>query len=318
MIAKTNKKSVFEKDISSVPNKHKPYFEVDENNKITSYKREIRIDTAFLKARLTSDEYDNLLDHLEGSLTPYPMNEVKASGYVVHSLVFDLTEVFGVYIKLMPYEQINAEIQLHAKFTNNLQGNSSYILDILNTPKWFITRMDIATDYTTPFNTSAYLRRNGNQKQVNFDTSSWAGSTSNPHKKAVDSHYDRAKKDESNDSSFTNRFEVKLFFKESDNMTFANLNHALIVERLSKEMFIPCLTYSNFRDKQVNTNRGEKDFIDLIKRSKEADKENYIKLHLSDSQWKTFRNHFKACRDDIEKLYIDKRNEIYDFLLAHH
>ena len=60
MTTKTNKKSVIGKDISKVPNRYKLYFEVDENNIITSYKRTIRIDKAFLKARLTAEELEEI------------------------------------------------------------------------------------------------------------------------------------------------------------------------------------------------------------------------------------------------------------------
>ncbi|MGE7927588.1 hypothetical protein [Lysinibacillus xylanilyticus] len=228
----------------------------------------------------------------------------------------DLREQFGVYIKLQPFiTGVNAEIQLHSKFTTNLIGNSPIILDILNNPKWFIVRLDVATDYTTPFNTSAYLRRNGNQKQTNYDTSSWAGSTGNPNKTACDSHYDRKVEDELIESNFTNRFEVKLFFKEADNMTLSNLNHSTLVQRLQKEMFIPCLTYSYFNYKQVKTNRGDKAYIYLINQAKKAQNENAIRLLLTKSQWTTFRKHFKACRDDIEQAYLESSHIMYDFLL---
>lgn len=90
------------------------------------------------------------------------------------------------------------------------------------------------------------------------------------------------------------------------------------MERLKAEMFIPCLTYSNFHNKQVKTNRGQKQYLDLIKSSKEADNENYMKLLLSKSTYQTFRNQFKACRDDLEWVYIENSHMIYDFLLAHH
>mgnify|MGYP003514138791 CR=1 FL=1 len=209
-------------------------------------------------------------------------------------------------------------MQLHSKLTTTLTGNSPIILDVLNNPKWFIVRLDISTDYVTPFNTSAYLRTHGNKKQENFDTSSWAGSTANPNKKACDSHYDRLAEDDTLETNFTNRFEVKLFFKEADNMTFGNLNHSLIVQRLQKEMFIPCLTYSYFNDKSVKTNRGNKSYIDLIKQAKQADNENAIRLLLSDNQWKTFRKRFKESRDDIEQAYLDVSYFIYDFLLPYH
>lgn len=298
-----------------IPNKHKAYFEVDDNNIITSYKRQICIDRAELKARLSIDEINDLLTEFK----PYKKEEVQSNGFTIIWYVIDLKEHFGVYIKLQPYNKgINAVIHLHSKFTNNLNGNSSIILNVLNNPKWFITRLDIATDYTTPFNNSAFLRRNGNQKQENYDTSSWAGSTANPNKTAVNSHYDRKAKDRFIESNFTNRFEVKMYFKEKDNMTFAKLNHKLIIQRLQKEMFIPCLTYSHFYNKKVKTNRGQKEYIDLIKHAKKVKNENYLKLHLSDNTYQTFRNHFKSCRDDIEQLYMDKSHLIYDFLLEHH
>jgi len=308
-----NKNSVIGKDISSVPNKHKPYFEVDANNTITSYKRQICIDRVELKAMLSSDEIEDLL----AGFNYHVEQKVQPNGFTIIRNIIDLREYYGVYIKIQPYNKgVNAEIQLHSKFTNNLQGNSSVIIDILKNPKWFITRLDIATDYTTPFNNSAYLRRNGNQKQKNFSTSSWSGSTANPNKTAVNSHYDRKVEDKSLDSNSTNRFEVKMYFKERDNMTFANLNHALIIERLKAELFIPCLKYSNFHEKKVKTNKGQKDFIDLIKLSKGADNENYVRLLLTNSQWQTYRSHFKACRDEIENLYVGEKNMIYDFLLA--
>lgn len=296
-----------------IPNKHKTYFEVDDNNIVTSYKRQICIDRAELKGRLSKDEINDLLDKFKS----YKKQEVQSNGYIIIWYVIDLREKFGVYIKLRPYKKgVNAELQLHSKFTNNLKGNSSIILTVLNNPKWFITRMDIAIDYTTPFTNSAFLRRNGNQKQENYDTSSWAGSTANPNKTAVTSHYDRAKKDGAIEGNFNNRFEVKLFFKEKDNLTFSNLNHRTIMERLQAEMFIPCLTYSNLHEKEVKTNRGQKQLIDLIRRSKEAKNENYVKLHLSKGSYQTFRNHFKACRDDIEQLYVENSHKIYDFLLS--
>ncbi|QNK86404.1 hypothetical protein H7992_14165 [Sporosarcina sp. resist] len=316
MIALTNKKTAIGKEFSFIPNRHKPYFEIDENNEITSYKREICIDRVELKARLTEDDIEELTSmfryHIE--------HDVKPNGYDLITYVMDLSEQFGVYIRIQPFIQskVNAKIQLQSKFTNNLQGNSPHMLDLLNRHKWFITRLDVAFDYTTPFNTSAYLRRHGGQKQTNFDTSSWAGSMGNYKRTANDSHYDRKAENELLDSPFINRFEVKFNFLESDNMTFSNLNHTLIANRLLAELFIPCLTYSYFHEQKVKTNRGQKEFIDLIKRSKEADNENYVKLLLSDSQWRTYRSHFKACRDDIEDWYLHNSHVIYDFLLAHH
>ncbi|MGE7999390.1 hypothetical protein ACQKOF_12025 [Lysinibacillus sp. NPDC093190] len=101
-------------------------------------------------------------------------------------------------------------------------------------------------------------------------------------------------------------------------MKFSNLNNRIIMERLQKEMFIPCLTFSFFHERTVETNRGSKEYIDLIRKAKGADNENSIKLLLTDAQWKTFRKHFKACRDDIEWAYIENSHLIYDFLLAHH
>lgn len=312
MTTKTNKKSVIGKGISKVPNRHKSYFEVDENNLITSYKRITRIDKAILKARLTAEE----LEEITHSFSYRVEKQTQGNDFVRTNFIVDLTEQFGVYIKLQPYSNsVNAEIQLHSKFTNNLEGNSSIILDILNNPKWFIIRLDIATDYTTPYNTSAYLRRHGNQTQTNFDTSSWSGSMGNPNKKACDSHYDRLAEDETLETNFINRFEVKLFFKEADNMTLGDLNHNLIVQRLQKELFIPCLTYSYFHEKKVKTNRGNKAYIDLIRQVKEADSENSIKLLLTKSQWTTFRKHFKTCRDDIEQAYLETSHVMYDFLL---
>lgn len=312
MTAATNKKTATGKRISFIPNRHKPYFEVYDDNRITSYKREICIDRAELKARLSQEEFDDLT-----STFRYHIEKKKQSnGFVLISYIMDLREDFGVYIKLKPYNKgINAEIQLHSKFTNNLQGNSPYILNLLNRHRWLITRLDVATDYTTPFNNSACLKRHGSQKQENYETSLWIGSTANSDKTAVNSSYDRKAKDSSLDSSFTNRFEVKMFFKEEDAMIFANLNHRVIVNRLQAETFIPCLTYSIFHEKQVKTNRGQKDFITLIKRSKELKNDNYVRLLLTDAQWKTFRSHFKACRDDIEDLYLHNSHEIYDFLL---
>lgn len=73
---------------------------------------------------------------------------------------------------------------------------------------------------------------------------------------ANDSHYDRKTEDESLDSPFINRFEVKFNLLESDNMTFSNFNHSLIANRLQAEMFIPCLTYSYFHEQKVKTNRS--------------------------------------------------------------
>jgi len=318
MTAATNKKTATGKKFSLIPNRHKPYFEVDDDNKVTSYRREICIDRVELRARLSQEEFDGLLDHLEGTFESHSMVEKKKSGYILHCLVFDLSREFGIYIKLMPHEKINAEIQLQSKFTNNLQGNSPYILDLLNHHGWFITRLDVATDYTTPFKNSACLKRHGNQTQKNFETSSWIGSTANSKKKAVNSSYDRKVKDASLVSSFTNRFEVKMFFKEEDAMTFANLNHRIIANRLLAELFIPCLTYSYFHERKVKTNRGQREYIDLIKGSKQSKNDNYVKLLLTEAQWKTFRSHFKACRDDIEDLYLHNSHEIYDFLLAHH
>lgn len=312
----SNKKSVIGKHNKVIPNKHKTYFEVDDNNKVTSYKRQICIDRAELKGRLSKDEINDLLDKFKS----YKKEEVQSNGYIIIWYVIDLREKFGVYIKLRPYKKsVNAQIQLHSKFTNNLNGNTSIILNVLNNHKWFITRLDIAIDYTTPFTNSAFLKRNGNQKQENYATSSWAGSTANPNKTAVTSHYDRKAKDKEIESKFINRFEVKLFFNEVDNMTFCNLNHRLIMQRLQKEMFIPCLTYSNFDEKKVKTNREQKKgYIELIKRAKEADNENYLKLHVSPSTYQTFRNHFKACRDDLEWIYIENSHLIFDFLLEQH
>jgi hypothetical protein len=310
--APTNKKTATGKKI---PNRHKPYFETDRNGIVTSYRRNICIDRVELKARLSQEDFKGLLDHLGGTFEPHSKTEKKKSGYLLHCLVFDLRKIFGVYIKLMPYEKLNAEIQLHSKFTNNLQGNSPYILDLLNRHRWFVTRLDVAMDYTTPFKNSACLKRHGNQTQTNFETSSWIGSTANPNKTAVNSHYDRKAEDASLVSSFTNRFEVKMFFKEENNMTFASLDHRVIVNRLQAETFIPCLTYSNFHKQKVKTNKGEKDYINLIKRSKKEKNDNYVRLLLTETQRKTFRSHFKACRDDIEDLYLHNSHEIYDFLL---
>ncbi|KAB0443269.1 hypothetical protein [Lysinibacillus fusiformis] len=140
-------------------------------------------------------------------------------------------------------------------------------------------------------------------------------STGNPTKTVYESHYDRLAEDETLETNFINRFEVKLFFKEADNMTLGDLNHNLIVQRLQKELFIPCLTYSYFQEKKVKTNRGNKPYIDLIRQVKEADSENSSKLLLTKSQWTTFRKHFKACRDDIEQAYLETSHVMYDFLL---
>lgn len=311
----SNKNSVFGKLIKFVPNKHKAYFEVDENNIITSYKRKVCIDRAELKARLTGDEIDNLT-----SMFRYHIQEDKQDNdFVIVNYIMDLREQFGVYIKLQPYNKgTNAKIQLHSMFTNNLSGNSPHILNILNNPKWFITRLDIAFDYTTPFNNSFYVT-NGNKKKRNFDTSSWAGSMTNHDRKANESHYDRKAEDNSIDSKFINRFEVKLNFKEADNMTFANLNHKIIVNRLMAEMFIPCLTYTNFHEKAVKTITGQSFYTDLIKQSKKQKHENHIRFMLgTQSRYTTFRENVKACRDDIEQFYLDNSHVIYDFLLSHH
>lgn len=312
MTTKTNNNSPIGKDISKIPNRHKPYFAFDSDNKIIGYKRSIGIDKVILKARLTAEEIEGLT-----SMFSYHIErESQPNGFTKISHIMDLREHFGVYIKLMPFEDgVNTEIQLHSKFTTNLIGNSPIILDILNNPKWFIVRLDVATDYVTPFNTSAYLKRNGNQKQMNFETSSWSGSTGNRNKTACESHYDRKVEDETLEDNFINRFEVKLFFKEVDNMKLYDLNHNLIVQRLQKEMFIPCLTYSYLNDKQVKTSRGDKAYIDLINQAKKPHNENAIRALLTKSQWSTFRKHFKESRDDIEQAYLENSHIMYDFLL---
>lgn len=307
----TNEKSVIGKAISKVPNRHKPYFEVDSNNVITSYKRNVRIDTVFLKARLTKVELEEITDSFNYRIE----KQVQGNDFVRTNFIIDLTASYGVYIKLQPYSKsVNAEIQLHSKFTNNLAGNSSIILDILNNPKWFIVRLDVATDYVTLYNNSAFLRTHGNKKQENYETSSWSGSTANPNKTAIDSHYDRIVKDSTLETKYRNRFEVKLYFKESDKMTFANLNHRLITERLQKEMFVPCLAYSVFHENKFRSKKGQS-YLDLIKLAKVTKNENAIRFALTDSQWKTFRKHFKACRDDIEQAYLEASHFVYDFLL---
>lgn len=53
--------------------------------------------------------------------------------------------------------------------------------------------------------------------------------------------------------------------------------------------------------------------IDLIMCSKEPNNENSIKLLLTKNQWDTYRKQFKACRDDIEQVYIENSHMIYDF-----
>lgn len=57
--------------------------------------------------------------------------------------------------------------------------------------------------------------------------------------------------------------------------------------------------------------------MDLIRQAKEADNENAIRLLLTTSQWKTFRKHFKASRDDIEQAYLEASYIMYDFLLPY-
>lgn len=315
MATKKKTKSPIGTELSKVPNRHKAYFEADGNGIITSYRRSVGIDKVILKARLTVDE----IEGLQSYLSYYIEHESLPNGYTKIYHIMDLREHFGVYIKLQPYEKgVNAEIQLHSKFTNNLVGNSSTMLDILSNPKWFIVRLDVATDYLTPYNNSAYLKRHGNQSQTNFDTSSWAGSMGNRNKTACDSHYDRLAEDKSLETSFTNRFEVKLFFKESDSMKLYKINHSLIVQRLQKEMFIPCLTYSYFNGKSVKTSIGDKAYIELINEAKKAQNEKAVRALLTKSQWTTFRKHFKACRDDIEQAYLDASYFIYDFLICRH
>jgi len=312
-----NKDSVIGKSISKVSNKHKPYFTTDENGVIISYNRKVCVDRMELKAKLDKSILSNLLIQLLGR---YRMREVVAklkNGFVRTIYQFDLSKAEGVFIEIIPHEKTNLKIQLQSKFTNNHRNNNPRMLAILNEYPLFITRVDIATDYTTPFNNSAVLKRHGNQAQKNFDTYSWVGSTGNRNKTAINSHYDRSKKVEGFGlNRHINRFEVKMYFKEGDNMSLANINHSLIAERLKKEIFIPCLQYSYFHERTVGTTKGIQLYTDLIKQAKAVDNENTVRLMLDNqSAWRTHRKHFKACRDDVEQAYLDKKNVIYDFLL---
>ena len=312
-----NKKTAVGKSISKVANKHRPYFTINESDIITSYNRKVCVDRMELKAKLDKGELSTLLVQL---MEQYSMKEVVKklkNGFIRTLYQFDLSKSEGVFIEIIPFEKINLKIQLQSKFTNNHNGNNSKILAILNNYPLFITRLDIATDYTTPFNNSAVLKRHGNQVQKNFDTACWIGSTGNRNKTAINSHYDRSKKVESFGlSKHINRFEVKMYFKESDNMSLSNINHRLITERMQKEMFIPCLQYSYFHERTVSTVKGTQSYIDLIKKAKAIDNENFVRLMLDkQSAWNTYRKHFKACRDDIEQAYIENSHLIYDFLL---
>lgn len=303
--------------IFKVSNKHKPYFTADENGVITSYNRKVCVDRVELKAKLDKGTRESLLVQLIGR---YSMKEVVTklkNGFIRTIYQFDLSKTEGVFIEIIPYEKVNLKIQLQSKFTNNYRGNNPQMLAILNEYPLFITRLDIATDYTTPFNNSAVLKRHGNQAQKNFDTACWIGSTGNRNKTAINSHYDRAKKVKGfGIAKHINRFEVKMYFKESDNMRLSFINHRLITKRMQKEMFIPCLQYSYFHERTVKTTKGIQLYTDLIKQAKAIDNENLVRLMLDNqSTWTTFRKHFKACRDDIEQIYVENSHLIYDFLL---
>ena len=314
-----NKNSVIGKNISKISNKHKAYF-IHENGVIKSYKRSVCVDRVELKAKLTKSDLDNLLTDLTDKYVGKKVIPKLQNNFVRAVYQFDLSKPYGVFIEVIPFEKTNLKIQLQSKFTNNLQGNNPDMLALLTDYPLYITRLDIATDYTTPFNNSAVLKRHGNQAQKNFDTSSWIGSAGNRDKTAINSHYDRSKKVEGFDvSKNINRFEVKMYFKESDNMTLSNINHGLITNRLQKEMFIPCLTYSYFHERTVETTKGTQSYTDLIKQAKAVDNENYVRMMLDNqSSWNTHRKHFKSCRDDIENAYLDSKDFIYDFLSAQH
>lgn len=315
-----NKNSVIGKNISKVPNKHKAYFTKDKNEVITSYNRSVCVDRVELKAKLTKSNLNILLTDLTDKYVSKEVVTKLPNGFVRTVYQFDLSKPYGVFIEVIPYEKTNLKIQLQSKFTNNYRGNNPDMLALLNAYPLFITRLDIATDYTTPFSNSAVLKRHGNQAQKNFDTYSWIGRSGNRNKTAINSHYDRSKKVEGfGASKHINRFEVKMYFKESDNMTLSNINHGLITNRMQKEMFIPCLTYSYFHERTVETTAGTQSHTDLIKQAKAVDNENYVRMMLNNqSTWNTHRKHFKACRDDIEQAYIENSHIIYDFLLAHH
>lgn len=315
-----NKNSALGKNISKVPNKHKAYFTEDENKVIASYKRSVCVDRVELKAKLDKGDLNNLLTDLTDKFNSKEVVTKLKNGFVRTVYQFDLSKPYGVFIEVIPNEKTNLKIQLQSKFTNNHRGNNPDMLALLDDYPLFITRLDIAIDYTTPFNNSAVLKRHGNQAQKNFDTYSWIGSAGNRNKTAINSHYDRSKKVEGfGTSENINRFEVKMYFTAGDNMTLSNINHGLITNRMQKEMFIPCLTYSYFHERTVETTTGTQVYVDLIKQAKAVDNENYVRMMLDNqSTWRTHRDNFKACRDDIEQAYIENSHIIYDFLLAQH
>jgi len=58
-----------------------------------------------------------------------------------------------------------------------------------------------------------------------------------------------------------------------------------------------------------------RDYNKLINQAKKAQNENTVRVLLTKSQRKTFKKHFKECRDDIEHAYLDYSCFMYDFLL---
>lgn len=283
------------RDLSNV---HKPFFEYDELNNITKYKCRVCIDRVHIKAYLTTEEIEELL-------AMFKYRTVNVAEGVIRYII-NLVDTFGVYITLEPYNRLNASMQLHPMFTTNKSGdNSSAILKIINSSEWFIRRLDIAFDFTTPFTSSATLKRHGNQLQKNYPTGRNIGSTKNSHAKINVCHYDRSKKTKTLQTDFINRFEARIQFEMKERVTFATLDHMEVARRLQKELFIPHLYFSSL-------NRNEKR---LVKMAGKENKEDYFKKSLTKKQYETLRKKFKQSRVCLEDSYLDARNYIYDFLL---
>lgn len=308
MITIKNKNNSLTLDLNKrdIPQHRRQYYTYDLDNNVTGYAHKVTIDTVHILMKLTEKEIIQLLAAFDYK---HLLNTKEQYQYKITS-----HDEQSIYIKLIPTfpcKKWSIEIQLQKGFTVKKADNGlvdplvSAIDTLLNTKPYWISRADVSFDFLMPYKYAASFKRNGNQKKVAIDDYSYTGSTKTKGKECTVAHYER-NAIEGNNYEYSNRFECRMYFTEKDGMTFSNIKDHLIIKRLQKEMFFPCLNDIPLTDDERK----------LILQSKEEGNENCIREALSAKEYTKLRNKVKPHRVPLEELYIESAyHQLYDFLI---
>ncbi len=271
------------------------------SNQLKQYEQEtdytIGLDTIVMRTKLTDEQKQFIYDRFY-----YSFHRSKHYRYALY------INTIGFVLQLSPLEPkkhayFNASIALNPKFFKQDYIPHS-IIDVLTTIDWKVTRMDIAFDYKAPKQDSLLFKHNGKMKDNNFKDSYYVGAYSKDRKNHRIVNYDRNLKEESRNNEithkFSNRLETRFNFTMKE-MPLNDLKHAVILNELSRYLFISSIDHTQFDGWTKNRLRKLQNNYEQYKAQKAKEQRKLRKM-------------IKQSREPLEAIYEANMDNLFDFM----